>query len=849
MPRVRTASLALVSMVYAPVAAFAAADLAIVKTGASGGVKPTETIVYTLVVTNNGPDPATGVTVADPTPDGLVFVSNAGDCITSFPCNLGSLAAGQSRSITASFRVPAAYSGPNPIQNQATVTSSTSDGTPGNNSSTALTAVTRVTGYYTLPPCRVADTRGAAGVPIGGPALAAGAARTFDIRRRCGLPDNAIAVSYNVTVTAPTGAGDLRIYPGGTTPPLASVINYVSGQTRANSGVVPIGSGGGLDVQCDQAAGLVDFIMDVNGYFAATDSVATPVGQKVRVRPAPEVEITFDNVTQAGITSAAVIEFADNRPGPVNQGLRAFFAPGSPLRTLLPDIAVPSFVQPLPRAGGPPTFVLSIIDTTAGFTGTAEVRSFEEFRLGWNPPCSVPGDRAQEPRTFYAREAPKGEPAVVEEGGGGPVFVNVSAGCGEDEARAWAFSLYLRARDTRTPAEVATFMLDQLQGALTTLAPFITSPAVADVLDQARQSAVSTLGSNPGSSYADMTTFVAHVTANPGAFNNGVRNVSGELEARARATRYNLGKLAPAATVVEFPLPTPQDPCDITEGPDGNLWFTSSGANKIGRMTPAGAVTEFVVPTTGAGPRGIVAGPDGNLWFVEPGTFGTSSSKIGRLTPSGAFTEFPTAGSLLWDMAAGPDGNLWFARPFPRSTIVRMSPAGATTNFFPTGPFPRGLTPGPSGDVWFTTISSAWVVGGAITHATDGIGRISSSGAITEYSVPAVDILDQIVTGPDGNLWFPAGASKIWRSTPSGQMTEFALPPNTAATGVAAGSDGNVWMAGTGNNTIGFVTPTGTPTLFPLPTPNAQPCGITQGPDGAIWFTERNAGKIGRISP
>jgi len=30
--------------------------------------------------------------------------------------------------------------------------------------------------------------------------------------RHCGLPDNAIAISFNVTVTAPTGASDLRIY-------------------------------------------------------------------------------------------------------------------------------------------------------------------------------------------------------------------------------------------------------------------------------------------------------------------------------------------------------------------------------------------------------------------------------------------------------------------------------------------------------------------------------------------------------------------------------------------------------------------------------------------------------------
>jgi virginiamycin B lyase len=39
--------------------------------------------------------------------------------------------------------------------------------------------------------------------------------------------------------------------------------------------------------------------------------------------------------------------------------------------------------------------------------------------------------------------------------------------------------------------------------------------------------------------------------------------------------------------------------------------------NKIGRITPSGAISEFPIATKSSGPVGIVAGPDGNLWFVE----------------------------------------------------------------------------------------------------------------------------------------------------------------------------------------------------------------------------------------
>jgi virginiamycin B lyase len=62
-------------------------------------------------------------------------------------------------------------------------------------------------------------------------------------------------------------------------------------------------------------------------------------------------------------------------------------------------------------------------------------------------------------------------------------------------------------------------------------------------------------------------------------------------------------------------------------GPDGALWFTEQAGNKIGRITPAGAITEFSIPTPGAAPLFITAGPDGALWFVE-----SNVNKIGRIT-------------------------------------------------------------------------------------------------------------------------------------------------------------------------------------------------------------------------
>ena len=122
------------------IAVTAAADVAIGKTG-TAMVVPGGTVTYTLVVTNAGPSDAQGVTVDDPVPAGLTFVSAAGDCVTAFPCALGTLPAGAKRTITATFGVPAGYTSPSPIVNTATVTATTPDSVSTNNSSTAPTVV------------------------------------------------------------------------------------------------------------------------------------------------------------------------------------------------------------------------------------------------------------------------------------------------------------------------------------------------------------------------------------------------------------------------------------------------------------------------------------------------------------------------------------------------------------------------------------------------------------------------------------------------------------------------------------------------------------------------------------
>ena len=121
--------------------------------------------------------------------------------------------------------------------------------------------------FYTLPPCRVIDTRGAQG-SLAGPALGAGEQRTFVIAGACGIPGGAPSVSVNVTITSPTAGGFLTLAPGGQPMPLTSTINYAADATRANNAILGLArDGSGSFVVVNESVGTVQLILDVNGYF------------------------------------------------------------------------------------------------------------------------------------------------------------------------------------------------------------------------------------------------------------------------------------------------------------------------------------------------------------------------------------------------------------------------------------------------------------------------------------------------------------------------------------------------------------------------------------------------------
>ncbi len=277
-------------------------------------------------------------------------------------------------------------------------------------------------------------------------------------------------------------------------------------------------------------------------------------------------------------------------------------------------------------------------------------------------------------------------------------------------------------------------------------------------------------------------------------------------------------------------------------GPDGNLWFTETfPANAVGKMTPEGVVTSYPLPTANAGAVGITAGPDGNLWFLETGV-----EQIAKVTPSGTITEYAGNGYSWFGIIAGPDGNLWFPYIYSNScgcaAIGRITTSGVTAAFPTTtaSSTPMDVAVGSDGNIWFTE------------NGASQIGKMTIEGVmLAEYPTKTANAnVSAITSGPDGNLWFlentPFGA--VGKITTSGKVTESKAQIQSFENGIISGPDGAIWFGQCYPNSLARVSTEGVVSTIPLTALNACVDALTVGPDHKIWADEGVAGALGRLS-
>ncbi len=210
-----------------------------------------------------------------------------------------------------------------------------------------------------------------------------------------------------------------------------------------------------------------------------------------------------------------------------------------------------------------------------------------------------------------------------------------------------------------------------------------------------------------------------------------------------------------------------------------------------------------------------------------------------RIQPAGL-----NPGSKPVDIVEGSDGNLWFSDHGTTAAIGQITPAGAVTEFHEglgAGTAPGPMVLGADGNVWF------------IDEGTQKIGRVTTSGVITEFPLPAMNSKPNAITvGPDGNVWFTdEGTHAIGKVTqaslPETPPTEFPIEPENLTptanpTEITAGPDGNVWFSDEHAEAIGRVKTNGTITEFPVNPKARKPSGRAHGRSGRQRLVRRPAG-------
>jgi streptogramin lyase len=304
-------------------------------------------------------------------------------------------------------------------------------------------------------------------------------------------------------------------------------------------------------------------------------------------------------------------------------------------------------------------------------------------------------------------------------------------------------------------------------------------------------------------------------------------------------------------TFTEFPVSAGSMPGELITGPECDIWFSeSAGPNTVGRIDENGRYVEYGFDRLeNRAPGGMTQGPKGkDIWFTE-----SLNNKIAKIDKHGKLTEFvlPDPGTFPQDITRGPDDNLWFTAGFAAALpgsenalpkIGRITPEGEITEFrlsSAEGP-PHEIVTGPDGNLWFTR------------PLGNRIGRITVDGVVTNFVVPTPNSRpDGITLGPDGALWFTERlADKVGRLTTAGRFTEFPLPPFASGARrpalITAGPDRNLWIGEVMAKSIARITLDGVVTEFPVPS-NASPAGVTAAPDGNIWFTEPVPAVVGRL--
>lgn len=277
---------------------------------------------------------------------------------------------------------------------------------------------------------------------------------------------------------------------------------------------------------------------------------------------------------------------------------------------------------------------------------------------------------------------------------------------------------------------------------------------------------------------------------------------------------------------------------------NGAVWFAMEAAGKVGRIDPAGTVSEYSTGSyapPGSGPRKLSTASSGSLWLVANGS--PLDGTLLRLSSTPAVTAVhDVAGYMkMPTLAARSDGGAWVLYGDGEGASV-INANGTEVAFFeaPRYDYDSEATLGSGDSLWFneggstlkrlddsgtlvnypatgdgrtissltTTSAGIWYSkfnpGTTFTYANGGmIGRIGSDGLAVTFPGPVTDMVPNSLTPAyDGGVWFTVGQSGIGHLSAGGAYRLVRVPDGTSADAVTEGPDGNLWVVDTRLNRI-----------------------------------------------
>ncbi|MBN8868145.1 MAG: hypothetical protein J0H98_11380 [Solirubrobacterales bacterium] len=287
----------------------------------------------------------------------------------------------------------------------------------------------------------------------------------------------------------------------------------------------------------------------------------------------------------------------------------------------------------------------------------------------------------------------------------------------------------------------------------------------------------------------------------------------------------------------------------IVRGSDGAIWFAESEANRLGRISTDGKVTEFP----------IVATDDLDQPMIDPHELVASGNWLYVLMDFGHILRFdpadPTHPENFYDppgwqwpdsLAAGPAGGVWYGDEVDEK-VVRMTADGSEStypaDYDQSGPFVSG----PGGSIWFASVTDS---------DTEYLHEVTAEGGSASIAVarPGLARIESIAFDRKGMAWFGKYDPGNWIVSPSGgtigwvdgrakahqvQVGEKVLPHS-----LVLGPDGAIWFAA--EKGVGRIAP-GSHRVQRWSLAPYDVDEMTFGADDALWMTDSGANRIGRI--